>query len=139
MNDPLFLHHGENPGAVLVSQPLIGGENYPAWAQSVRKSLIAKKRLGFIDGFLTLSSSIVDSPTAIQAWIHADNMVGTWIINSVSPRLQASIVYREIALEIWNDLRDTFCHKNGPKIFNLQKQISELHQGEVLIIDSSHS
>ena len=29
VNDPLFLHHGENPGAVLVSQPLINGENYP--------------------------------------------------------------------------------------------------------------
>ena len=32
VNDPLFLHHGENPGAVLFSQPLIGGENYPSWA-----------------------------------------------------------------------------------------------------------
>ena len=127
VNDPLFLHHGENPGAVLVSQPLIGGENYPTWARSVRKSLIAKNKLGFIDGSLTLSSPIVDSPSAIQAWIRADNMVRTWIINSVSSKLQASIIYRDIALEIWNDLRDTFCHKNGPKTFNLQKQISELH------------
>ena len=32
VNDPLFLHRGENPGAVLFSQPLIGGENYPSWA-----------------------------------------------------------------------------------------------------------
>ena len=135
MNDPLFLHHGENPGVVLVSQPLIGGENYPAWALSVRKSLIAKNKLGFIDGSLTLSSPIIDSPTEIQARIRADNMVGTWIINSVSLRLQASIVYRETTLEIWNDLRDTFYHKNGPKIFNLPKQISELHQGEVSITD----
>ena len=69
VNDPLFLHHGENPGAVLVSQPLIGGENYPAWAWSVRKSLIAKNKLGFINGSLTLSSPIVNSPSAIQAWI----------------------------------------------------------------------
>ena len=30
LRDPLFLHPGENPGAVLTSQPLIGGENYPA-------------------------------------------------------------------------------------------------------------
>ena len=29
-DDPLFLHYGENPGAVLVSQSLVGGENYPA-------------------------------------------------------------------------------------------------------------
>ena len=119
VNDPLFLHHGDNPSVVLVSQPLIGGENYPAWARSVRKSLIAKNKFGFIDGSLTLSSPIMDSPFAIQAWIHADNMVGTWIINSVSLKLQASIIYRETALEIWNDLRDTFYHNNGPKTFNL--------------------
>ena len=119
VNDPLFLHHGDKPSVVLVSQPLIGGENYPAWARSVRKSLIAKNKFGFIDGSLTLSSPIMDSPFAIQAWIHADNMVGTWIINSVSLKLQASIIYRETALEIWNDLRDTFYHKNGPKTFNL--------------------
>ena len=30
LSDPLFLHPGENPGVVLTSQPLIGGENYPA-------------------------------------------------------------------------------------------------------------
>ena len=119
VNDPLFLHHGDKPSVVLVSQPLIGGENYPAWARSVRKSLIAKNKFGFIDGSLTLSSPIMDSPFAIQAWIHADNMVGTWIINSVSLKLQASIIYRETALEIWNDLRDTFYHNNGPKTFNL--------------------
>ena len=105
--------------AALVSQPLIGGENYPAWARFVRKSLIAKNKLGFIDLSLTLSSTIVDSPSTIQAWICANNMVGTWIINLISPKIQASIIYRDTALEIWIDLKETFCHKNGPKIFNL--------------------
>ena len=119
MNDSLFLHHGENPSAILVCQPLIGGENYPAWAQSVRKSLIARNKLGLIDDSFTSSSSIVDSLSAIQAWIRADNIVRTWIINLVSSKIQASIIYRDTALEIWNDLKETFCHKNGPKIFNL--------------------
>ena len=30
MDDPLFLHHLENPSLVLVTLPLIGGENYVA-------------------------------------------------------------------------------------------------------------
>ena len=74
-NDPLFLHLGENIGVVLTSQPLIEGENYSAWARLVRKSLITKNKLGSIDGSLTISSPLVDSPTTIQAWIHANNMV----------------------------------------------------------------
>ena len=134
-NDPLFLHHGENPSAVLTSQPLIGGENYPTWARSVRKSLIAKNKLGFIDGSLTISLPLVDSPSAVQVWIQADNMVGAWIINSVSPKIQASIIYKVTTLEIWTDLKDAFCQGNGPKVFNIQKRIAKLHQGEQSIID----
>ena len=77
LSDPLFLHLGENPEAILTSQPLIGGENYPTWARSVRKSLIAKNKLGFIDGSLTIFSPLVNTPVATQAWIRANNMVGT--------------------------------------------------------------
>ena len=77
LSNPLFLHPGENPGAILTSQPLIGGENYLARARSVRKSLIAKNKLGFIDGSLTISSPLVNTLVAAQAWIRADNMVGT--------------------------------------------------------------
>ena len=119
LNDPLLLHPGENPGAVLTSQPLVGEENYSAWARSVRKSLIGKNKLGFIDGSITISSPLVNSLTAIQVWIRADNIVGTWIINSVSPKLQGSIIYRDTAFEIWTELRDTFSQGNGTKVFNI--------------------
>ena len=107
LSDPLFLHPGENPRVVLTSQPLIGRENYPAWARSVGKSLIAKNKLGFIDGSLTISSPLVNSPTAAQAWVRSDDMVGTWIINSVSPKLQGSIIYKDTTLEIWTDLQES--------------------------------
>ncbi|XP_030945747.1 uncharacterized protein LOC115970226 [Quercus lobata] len=49
--------------------------------------------------------------------------------------LQASIIYEDTALEIWNDLRNCFAQTNGPRVFNLQKEIAELHQGEVSITD----
>ena len=62
-------------------------------------------------------------------------MVGNWIINSVSPKIQASIIYIDTALEIWIVLKDTFCQGNGPKVFNIQKQIAKIHQGEQSITD----
>ena len=62
-------------------------------------------------------------------------MVGTWLTNLVSPKIRASIVYKDTALEIWTKLRGIFSQKNGPRIFNLQKQIAKLHQGEVSITD----
>ncbi|KAK4573748.1 hypothetical protein RGQ29_031624 [Quercus rubra] len=95
-DDPLFLHHGEI------------GENYPAWACSIKKDLISKNKVGFINGTLTLSSPMVKTLSQIQAWIQANNMVGTWITNAVSPRIQAGIIYMDTALEIWNDLTEIF-------------------------------
>lgn len=67
MDDPLFLYHAESQSTVLVRQPLIGGENYSAWAQAMRKALLTKNKLGFIDGSLTLSSPLVSSPSTVQA------------------------------------------------------------------------
>ena len=34
---------------------------------------------------------------------------------------------------IWNDLRNRLAQQNGPKIYNLQKKIVDLHQGETSI------
>ena len=96
MDDPLFLHHGESPSIVLVTQPLTGSENYSAWARTVRKALLTKNKIGFIDGTLTLSSPLVSTPSTVQAWIRCDNMVGTWLTNLISPKLQASIIYEEL-------------------------------------------
>ena len=75
MDDPLFLHHAENPSLVLVTQPLVGGENYSTWARAMRKALLTKNKLGFIDGTLTLSSPLVSTPSNVQAWIRC----ATWL------------------------------------------------------------
>ena len=84
--DDLFLHHGESTSIALVTQPLTGNENYPNWARSVRKALLTKNKLGFNDGTLTLSSPLVSTHSATQAWIRYDKMVGTCLTNSVSPK-----------------------------------------------------
>ena len=131
MDDPLFLHHVENPSLVLVTQPLIGGENYLAWARAVRKALLTKNKLGFIDGTLTLSSPLISTPS-MQAWIRCDNMVGTWLTNSVSSKLQASIIYEDIALEIWNDLKNRFAQTNGPRIRAISTKDAMIYKVESL-------
>ena len=95
--------------------------------------MLTKNKLGFINGTLTLSSPLVSTPSAVQAWIRCDNTVGTWLTNSVSPKLEA--IYEDTTLGICNDLRNRLAQQNGPKIYNLQKEITNLHQGETSITD----
>ena len=52
---PFFLHHAENPGVILVLQPLTGGENYPTWARSMERALRIKSKFWLIDGSVSLT------------------------------------------------------------------------------------
>lgn len=49
-NHPLFLHPSDTPGVHLVSHQLVGLENYSIWSRSMQIALLAKNKLGFIDG-----------------------------------------------------------------------------------------
>ncbi|XP_075633655.1 uncharacterized protein LOC142606144 [Castanea sativa] len=124
---PFFLHHGETPSAILVSQPLTG-DNYPTWARAMRMALDTKSKLEFVNESINASMAI--TPLEKQAWSKCNSMISSRILNSVSPHITASVIYRDIAFEVWNALKNRFSQANGPRISQLQKQISTVMQGD---------
>ena len=127
---PFFLHHGESPGAILVTQ-LLTEDNYPNWARAMLMALDAKSKLGFVDGSITYSMAI--TPLEKIAWSKNNSMISSWIMNSVSPHITASVIYRNTAMEVWNSLRNRFSQANGPRISQLQKMISAIMQGDATV------
>jgi len=124
---PFFLHHGETPSAILVSQPLTR-DNYPTWARALRMVLDAKSKLGFVDGSINASMAVI--PLEKQAWLKCNSKISSWILNFVSPHIIASMIYRDTAFEVWNALKNRFSQANGLRISQLQKQISTVMQGD---------
>ncbi|XP_050104661.1 uncharacterized protein LOC126584269 [Malus sylvestris] len=51
-NHPMYLHHSDQPGAILVPQPL-NEENYETWSRAMTMALSAKNKEGFIDGSIS--------------------------------------------------------------------------------------
>ena len=51
--NPYFLNSSENPGNILVTQPLLGMRNYQSWLRAMVLALIAKKKIGFVNGKVT--------------------------------------------------------------------------------------
>ncbi|XP_050280582.1 uncharacterized protein LOC126721575 [Quercus robur] len=126
-HSPFFLHHGESPGAILVSQPLTE-DNYPNWARAMKMALDAKSKLGFVDGSITAIMAV--TPLEKKAWSKCNSMISSWILNYVSPHITASVIYRNTAFEVWNVLKNRFSQANGPRISQLQKHISNVMQGD---------
>lgn len=98
---PLYLHPSDTPGAVLVSFQLIGIDNYSLWSRSMRIALLAKNKIGFIDGTCTRNSV---SPSLHNQWDRCNAIVLSWIMNSVSKELLSGIVYASNVHLVWKDL-----------------------------------
>ena len=123
-SSPFYLHHGDSPGTLLVSQPLVGN-NYHIWKRSMSMALSTENKLGFINGAIEkLAADDLES----FAWEKYNNMVLSWILNSVSQKISSNIIYIESAQEMWNDINECFSQSNEPWIFQLQKTISALSQ-----------
>ncbi|KAL5570766.1 hypothetical protein UlMin_020363 [Ulmus minor] len=114
-----FLHHSDSPGLVLVSQPLIG-DNYASSSRAMLIALSVKNKLGFIDG--SISKPQGTDPN-LNSWIRKNIIVISWILNSISREISASIIFSDSTYEIWLDLKDRFQQSNGPRIFQLRREL----------------
>ncbi|KAI5332620.1 hypothetical protein L3X38_022749 [Prunus dulcis] len=126
VSDPLTLHHSDHPGIVLVSR-LLEGYNYGQWSRSMRLNLSAKNKIGFVDGSVKAPAS-TDAKHSI--WQRCNDMVLSWILNSVHPDIAGSVIYAETAAEVWNDLKERFSQGNDSRIYQIQQEIVEHRQGQ---------
>ena len=67
-------------------------------------ALRAKSKLGFVDGSLPIPHENDD----ISNWERCNDLVGSWILNSISHEIRPSILYAETAAQIWTNLKDHF-------------------------------
>lgn len=129
-SNPYFLSTEDNLGITLVSQPLYG-DNYPTWSRSMLMALNAKNKVGFVTGAIAKPST---SDPNFACWTRCNDMVISWILNSISKELASNIIYIESAQDIWSDLKERFSHGNGPRVFQLQRAISTISQEQLSVI-----
>ena len=54
-------------------------------------------------------------------------MVLSWLLNSMMPELAEAFLYVDSTQELWSELTERFGDSNGPLLYQLQKEISELY------------
>ncbi|XP_022891973.1 uncharacterized protein LOC111406837 [Olea europaea var. sylvestris] len=125
MNEnPLTLHSSDNPSLILVSK-VLEPHNYGQWSRAMRIRLSAKNKIGFIDGSIEMSSPTYKT---FHSWQCCNDMVLSWILNSVSPDIASSVIYMDSASAVWKDLYDRFSLGNESRIYQIQQEIVEHQQ-----------
>ncbi|XP_041009494.1 uncharacterized protein LOC121253559 [Juglans microcarpa x Juglans regia] len=124
-NNPYRVDSGDNTTITLIID-LLTSENYVIWSLAMRWALRARNKLGFINGTLIRLASSEDP--LFNACDRCNDMVGTWIQNSISAIVKSSVAFVENAQDIWDELRDHFTQQNGPRIFQLKMSLASLQQ-----------
>ncbi|RVW94694.1 Ankyrin repeat-containing protein [Vitis vinifera] len=119
--DPFSLYHSDHPGMVLVSK-VLEGDNYSTWSRAMRISLSAKDKIGFITGSIKPPSSTDDS---FPSWQCCNDMVISWLLNSIHPNIANNVIYAETAVGIWANLRERFSQGNNSRIYQIKRDIVE--------------
>lgn len=91
----------------------------------------AKVKLGFINGKIKKPD---ESSPDYEQWNRADCMVTSWILNSISKEIVEASLYTNCASELWQELEERFGKCNGPLLYQLQRDISLVSQGDMSTI-----
>ncbi|XP_060210247.1 uncharacterized protein LOC132637121 [Lycium barbarum] len=124
-SNPLYIHSSDSPGMSLVNF-IFDGRGFQGWRKTILIALSAKNKLGFING--TCKMPNVDAPD-YQAWSRCNDMVTSWLLNSLSKDIADNIIYSKAARDLYTDLEQRFGQSNSAKLFHLQKELSDIVQG----------
>ncbi|XP_024159530.1 uncharacterized protein LOC112166833 [Rosa chinensis] len=122
ISNSYFTHHSDHPGLVLVSKSL-NGDNYSGWKRAMTLALNSKNKLGFIDGSIEAPSKAAN-PEGYATRSRCNDMVHSWIVNTLNPEIADSVIYYPTAHEVWEDLYERFSQSNAPCIFEIQRDIA---------------
>ncbi|VFQ68600.1 unnamed protein product [Cuscuta campestris] len=110
---------------MILTTTKLTGTNFIPWSRSIKIALISKMKIGFINGMCRKPDTA--SPNCAQ-WERCDNMVFSWILNSIQPDLAEAFLYATSSQELWNELMERFGESNGPLIYQIEKKIADIRQ-----------
>ncbi|KAG7554761.1 Retrotransposon gag domain [Arabidopsis suecica] len=127
-DNPYFLHRSDHAGLVLVSDRLSTGADFHSWRRSVRMALNVRNKLGFIDGTITKPSS---EHRDFGSWSRCNDMVATWLMNSVSKKIGQSLLFISTAEGIWKSLISRFKQDDAPRVYEIEQRLNTIQQGSL--------
>lgn len=71
-----------------------------------------------------------DDLNLLGSWIKNNNIVISWILNSISKDISTSIVFSDSSTESWSNLKERFQQSNAPYIFQLWPELMNLVQNQ---------
>lgn len=67
--------------------------------------------------------------------MHCNNLILSWILNSVSKEITSNVLYNNYTKQVWDKLRTHFSQPDDAQIYHLQHQLSSIVQNTLYVSD----
>ncbi|CAM9000088.1 unnamed protein product [Rhodiola kirilowii] len=115
VDDPLYVSKNEVVGSPIVTKLLTSVENFFTWKKSMEVALGVKMKIDFVKGNFPSPTD----PYQLARWEKCNNVIFSWIINSVSKKFCASLIHAFDCVSAWNDLNERFGGSNDSSLFSI--------------------
>uniref|UniRef100_A0A2N9FA47 Integrase catalytic domain-containing protein n=1 Tax=Fagus sylvatica TaxID=28930 RepID=A0A2N9FA47_FAGSY len=104
----------------------LDGTNYSAWSQFVELYVTGKGKLGYLTGE-KIKPAISDP--SFSTWVEENAMLMSWLLNSMTPDINASFLRLPTAHDIWDAVAQTyFTGNDASQIYELRRKAHETRQ-----------
>ncbi|XP_068344010.1 uncharacterized protein [Pyrus communis] len=128
---PSFPEAEVNPNQRLCSV-LLNEFNYLPWSRSISLALGGRSKLGFVNE--SIEAPDVASPE-YEAWLCKDQLVMSWLLNSMDPKLSEIFSFSESSSALWKAVKDMYGNQNNAaRVFQLKRNLASLQQDRCWIL-----
>lgn len=120
-----YIHPYDTTTAPLVTVKF-DGKGFSDWKRAMLIILSTKNKLGFVNGSFTVPE---EQTPEYKAWERCNDLVISWILANLDPRLAKSVMFFKTAKEVWDDLEERFGYASMAQVYSLQQKLSEMVQG----------
>ncbi|XP_065856452.1 uncharacterized protein [Euphorbia lathyris] len=121
----------DNPGLMIVNI-ILDGKNYNLWKRALLLAISAKRKTIFI---MKNDEPADRTSDAHLKWKETDDLVFSWILNSLTKELAAVFIHAKSAQGLWKEIEQRYGESNGTLIFQLRKEICSSTQGGMSLVD----
>ncbi|RVW37306.1 Retrovirus-related Pol polyprotein from transposon RE2 [Vitis vinifera] len=111
----------------------LNGQNYLQWSQSILMFIRGKEKDDYITG---ASAAPETTASTYKKWIAKNNMVMSWLVNSMTADIGENFLSFDTAKEIWDTEKETFSDKeNTSEIIHIEGILHDLRQGNLTVTE----
>lgn len=140
-NNSLTPTHAAPPAVSTIVTIKLDRTNYPLWLAQISPILRSRDLFGYVDGSVPCppkhspATNTSQLNSAYLHWVQQDQTILSWINNSLSPAVLATVALSPTSRQTWQSLERRYASTSQNRILHLRNELLRTTKGDMSISD----